>query len=106
MAKKETFESVSKRISDLKECEQTPEIMQEIDELTAKLEVLKPSEKVKKAPEKAGKPGFLTFEEWELEKVTLKKVKIRKECRMLQEHADILNEQSANTLLQYIEKEA
>jgi hypothetical protein len=87
MAKKkvDTFESVSKRIGDLKECEQTPEIQREIDELTEQLEDFPqpkaepkdveskkeledfPQPKVKAEPKKSEVPIF-THEEWRLEK--------------------------------------
>jgi hypothetical protein len=125
MAKKkvETFESVSKRIGDLKECEQTPDVMKEIDDLTLKLESLKPVEP-KTAPVKKSTGPAFTHEEWELEKHVepiyengrhktidnkpqydinyLRKELLRKVMLTDQSQENALNEQSQNTLLEYI----
>ena len=81
MAKKkvDTFESVSKRISDLNECEQTPEIQREIDELTEQLEDFpqpkaEPKKELEDSPQPKAKTAkksdvpVFTHEEWQLEK--------------------------------------
>ncbi len=115
--KKETIESISKRISDLGECEQTPETVKEIDELKVKLEGMK----------KTDIYPFTRFEKWRMEKVLIpimdgktqrtdaignklfdvefKREKLIKTCVMLQEHANTLNEQTINTLFEYVKKE-
>ena len=110
MAKKkiETFESISKRISDLRECEpQTPEIMKEIDELTEQLEDFPRPEVKAKPVNKSTGPAF-THEEWKLEKtikngeIKTTREKLIKRVIITSEHESILNQQKENTLLEYV----
>jgi hypothetical protein len=113
--KKETKESILKRISDLKECEQTPEVMQEIDELQAKADAM-PDEPVKGTSHTVGldispkgKTPNYTHEEWKLErkvengKVVFNRDKLLKKVILLPEHARDLNFQMENTLKEYVE---
>ena len=112
--KKETYETISQKIDDLKAGEQTPETMKEVDELTTKLEDFTPVSKsshskgiVEIPKSKKDGPAF-THEEWRLEKkivdqkIQLSRLKMLKKVIITDEHEGILNEQKANTLLEYV----
>jgi hypothetical protein len=120
--KKPTFESISKRINDLRECEQTPETMKEIDDLTEELnEYPRPTVKAKASP-KDVTPAF-THEEWKLEKhiepimegnrhklidnkpqykTYFTREKLIKKVIIEPEHENDLNNQMENTLKEFV----
>jgi predicted secreted Zn-dependent protease len=100
MAKKVTIDTLKKRLNDLKEVEQTEEVIAEMAELTQQIEAMEP---------KTNSP-FRNYEEWRFEKkivdgkVTFERLKKVKETRLLPEQAAELNSQVANSLIEYIEK--
>lgn len=100
MAKKVTIDTLKKRLNDLREVEQTEEVVAEMAQLTEQIEAMEPK----------NTSPFRTYEEWRLEKkivegkVTFDKLKKVKETRLLPEQAAELNSQTANSLLEYIEK--
>jgi hypothetical protein len=100
MAKKVTIDTLKKRLNDLKEVEQTEEVLAEMSQLTEQIEAMEPK----------NTSPFRTYEEWRLErkvvegKVAFEKLKKVKETRLLPEQAAELNSQTANSLIQYIEK--
>jgi len=101
MAKKITIESLKKRLEDLKEVEQTAEVMAEIDELTEKI-----AEMEKTGVKSPAKGPYTAYEEWRMERKgkELIKLKLVKEVLLLPEQAEELNSQKFNSLIEYIEK--
>lgn len=128
MAKKVTIETLMSQLGELEAKEKTAAVMEEIDAVKAQIaameadakalaeEVAKAeAEKARIAAEKEAKkkkPRFSTYEVWKMEwkgmgdKRELVKVNVKKTVKILKEHADILNEQTENTLLKYVRKEA
>ena len=100
MAKKVTIDTLKKRLNDLKEVEQTEEVLAEIAQIEEQIAAMEP---------KDASP-FKTYEEWRLEKklvdgkVITEKLKKVKETRLLPEQAAELNSQKLNSLFEYIEK--
>jgi hypothetical protein len=116
MAKKTTQE-LEQELQNLKKQEQSFETIKSIAELEAEIEKKKKAAERFKPKETHERPSqFSTYEEWRLEKkianskegsaLSFKhlKEKPEKTVRLLKEHADTLNGQKENTLVEYIEK--
>ena len=102
MAKKITVESLKKRLEDLKEVEQTAEVMAEIDEINEKISEMESQQ----APKAKASGPYTIYEEWRMERKgkELIKLKLVKEVLLLPEQAEELNSQKFNSLIEYIEK--
>lgn len=103
-------EKLSAKLVELEAKEQTAEVMAEIDNVKEQIDALevKPEVPAKKAPEKKGR--FTDYDVWRMEwkgtgnERKLMRVNLKKTVNILDEHAAILNEQTANTLLLYVKK--
>ena len=104
--KKESLTALKMQLGKLQKKEQTPEVMEQIDDLKLRIETMEAESKnsKKEDPKPASKTGFKTFEKWMLSPKG-DKIKMLKEVRILQEHADMMNAQTVNTQIEYIEKE-
>jgi len=130
MAKKITIETLKTQLSELEGKEQTAEVMEQVDAVKAQIESFEAEQKAiadeiarneadkaakakEKAEKKAGekKGHFTTYEVWQLERkltdgrLSFPRLKLKKVVKILEEHAQILNEQRENTLLEYVKKE-
>ena len=120
MAKK-SIKELESEVQKLLSTDQTPQVEAQIKALEAEIAEkraigsrLAEAKKTKKAPDapvqgkkEAPKQPFITFEEWKLERKDGKLIplKLNREVRILQEHANTLNEQRENTLLEYVKKD-
>lgn len=108
--KKESLSALKMQLGKLLKKEQTPEVMEQVDVLKLRIETME-AEKSKEPPKESPKQEapkanqLKAFEKWSLDPKDLSRVKKLKDITILQEHADTLNQQKKNTLVEYIEKE-